>query len=65
VLRVVSKYNGFVWQGFVIEGATGVTSVRSCEKLPQCPVEPLDKAEPISDSGSSSVITYLRWEKNQ
>jgi len=44
--------------------------VRSCKKLPPCLVEPvpasskmdlvLDKAEPISDGGSASVITYLR-----
>jgi len=47
-----------------------VSSVRSCEKLPPCLVEPvpagsktdplLAKAKPISDGGSTSVITYLR-----
>jgi len=51
-----------------------VASVRSCQKLPPCPIEPvpassemdllLAKAEPISDSGSASVITYLRRAKN-
>ncbi|KAK4810990.1 hypothetical protein QYF61_014462 [Mycteria americana] len=56
------------------EGATGVASVRRRQKLPLCPTEPvpasskmdppLAKAEPISDSGSASVITYLRRGKN-
>ena len=50
-----------------------MVSVRSCWKLPLCPTEPvlassktdllLAKAKPISDSGSSSGITYLRREK--
>ena len=54
-------------------GATGVASVRSCYKLPLCPIEPrpavfkmdplLAKAEPISDGGSASGITYLRKGK--
>jgi len=44
--------------------------VRSCEKLPPCLIQPvpagsktdppLAKAKPISDSGSASVIIYLR-----
>jgi len=44
-----------------------VASVRSCEKLPPCLIEPvpagskmdplLAKAKPISDGGSTSVIT--------
>jgi len=47
-----------------------VASVRSCEQLPPCLTEPvpagskmdppLAKAEPISDIGSASGITYLR-----
>jgi len=51
-----------------------VASVRSCWKLPPCLVEPmpatskmdppLAKAKPISDSGSSSGIMYLRKEKS-
>ena len=50
-----------------------MASVRSCEKLPPCLVEPvpagsktdllLAKAKPISDGGSASVITYLRRGK--
>ena len=48
--------------------------MRSCQKLPLCPIKPmpagskmdplLAKAEPISDSGSASVITYLRKGKS-
>ena len=47
--------------------------MRSCWKLPPCPIEPmpassktdplLAEAEPISNSGSTSVITYLRKGK--
>jgi len=50
-----------------------VASVRSFYKLPLCWIEPmparskmdppLAKAEPISDGGSASVITYLRKKK--
>jgi len=46
-----------------------MASVRSCEKLPPCPTEPMSagyktdpplaKAEAVSDGGSVSVITYL------
>ena len=49
--------------------ATGVASVRSCEKLPPCLIKPvpagskmdppLAKAKPISNGGSTSMITYL------
>jgi len=49
--------------------------VRSCEKLPPCPTEPvpaisktdplLAKDKPISDGGMSSVITYLRIGKKE
>jgi len=52
----------------LVAGETsGVTSVRSCQKFPPCPMEPspagskmdplLGKAEPISDGGSTSGIT--------
>jgi len=54
----------------VVGGAIGVASMRSCEKLPPCLIKPvsagsktdlpLAKAKPISNSGSASVITYLR-----
>jgi len=54
----------------VAGGAIGVASVRSCEKLPPCPIKPvpacsktdppLAKAKPVSNGGSVSVITYLR-----
>jgi len=47
-----------------------VASVRSCKKLSPCLIKPvpassnmdslLAKAKPISDSGSTSVIIYLR-----
>jgi len=52
-----------------------VASVRSCQKLRPCLIKPvpdgskmdltLDKAKPISDSGSASVITYLRKGKKK
>ena len=58
----------------VAGGATGVASVRRCQKLPLCPIEPmpasskmdplLAKAELISDSGSASGITSLRKGKS-
>jgi len=54
----------------VVRGAIGVGSMRSCEKLPPCLVEPvpassqtdplLPKAKPISDGGNASGITCLR-----
>ena len=49
--------------------------LRSCEKLPPCLIKPvpgnsktgppLPKAKPISNSGSASVITYLRKERKK
>jgi len=65
--------SGFAWQGFTTGRATRVGPVRSCEKLPPCPIEPmpagsktdplLAKAKPINNGGSASVITYLRRGK--
>jgi len=65
---------GFAWQGFGSRGTTRVASVRSCKQLPESPTKPmpagsntdplLAKAKPISDSRSTSGITYLRrWKK--
>jgi len=64
---------GFARQGFRSRGATGVTSVGSCQKLPPCLTEPmpassktdltLAKAEAISDGASTSVVTNLRRKK--
>jgi len=61
---------GFAWQDFGSGGAIGVSSVRSCEKLPPCLIKPvpasskmdlpLAKAKPISNGGSASGIAYLR-----
>jgi len=66
---------GLRGKGLVARGATGVAYVRSCEKLPPCLIKPLQagsktdlllpKAKPISDSGSASVITYLRKERKK
>jgi len=54
----------------VAEGAVWVASVISCEKLPPYLIKPvpagsktdppLPKAKPISNGGSTSVITFLR-----
>jgi len=55
------------------KGTTRAASVRSCEKLPLCPVELMSagskidpsmaKAKPISDSSSASGIAYIRRGK--
>jgi len=55
----------------VVWEVIGVASVRSCEKVPPCLIKPvptgskrdlsLAKAKTISDGGSASLITYLRW----
>ena len=68
--KVLALCIGFLLQDFGSRGAVGVASVTKCRKLPPCPIEPmparsktdplLAKAEPISDGGSASVITYLR-----
>jgi len=52
-----------------------MSSVRSCWKFPPYLIQPvpagskmdppLAKAEPISDAGSASVITYLRRERKK
>jgi len=70
VVIVVIGLHGKV---LVVGGALGVASLRSCEKLPPYLIEPmpassktdpsLAKAKPISNSGSASVITYLRRGK--
>jgi len=70
VLGIVLGLHGKV---FIVGGATGVGSVRSCQKLPPCPIEPvpagpktnpsLAKAEPSTDGGSTSGIVYLRRKK--
>jgi len=63
-----------VQQDFGRGGATDVASVRSCKKLFLCLIEPmmsvvskmdppLAKAEPDSDSGRASEITYLKRGK--
>jgi len=67
--------NGFAWQGFGSGGATGVAPVRSCQKLPPCPMEPmpasskldppLAKVELISISGSASGIICLKIRKKK
>ena len=64
---------GFMWQGFDSGGHAEVASVRRQQGLPPCQTEsvpasskmdpPLAKAEPISDAGGTSVITYLRKGK--
>ena len=69
----IAQCIGFAWQGFGSKGTTGVSSVRSCQKLPLCPIKsmsagskmdpPLAKAEPISDSATASGITDLRKGK--
>jgi len=63
----------YKWQGFGSGGATGVASVTSCEKLPTCLIypmpagsqedPPLAKAKPVSNGGSTSVITHVRRGK--
>jgi len=60
-------YIGFAWHVLGSGGPRRVASMRSCEKLPPCPLQPvpagfktellLAKAEPISDSGSTCGIT--------
>lgn len=59
---------GFAWQSFGTGGDIGVASVRSCQEFPVSDRANasskmdllLAKAEPISDGGSASGITYLR-----
>lgn len=61
---------GFAWQGFGSKGAIGMASLRISQKLLLHPTDPgsdgsemnppLAKAEPISDSDSSSGTMYLK-----
>jgi len=54
----------------VVGEPIGMASMRSCKKLPHCLITPvpagsnmdllLAKAKPISDSGRTSGLTYLR-----
>lgn len=65
----VSGFHGKV----LVEGRLWASG-RTCQKIPQCSTEPvtasskthppLAKAEPVSDGGSASVMTYLRSRKN-
>lgn len=47
-------FTGFVWPGFSSEEATGVASVRSCQKLPPCPAEPIVGGSKMGVAGSCS-----------
>jgi len=69
-MRICITLHGKV---LLVGGATVVASVRRYQKLPLHLTEPmtagskmdplLTKVEPISDSGSTSVIPYLRRGK--
>lgn len=67
---VFSPYIEFAWPHF--GGGYRVGFERSCWKLPPCLTETMPggskenvqaKAEPSSDGGNTSVITYLRRKK--
>lgn len=70
ILVFISKYIGVFWPDFVSREAEGVAAMRTCWKLLPCPTEPmpagsktdplLAKAEPNSDSGSTTEINTLR-----
>lgn len=49
----------------VAQGTAGVASVRrhQCLSMSGTANPPQDTAEPVSDTGGSSVIAYLRWVK--
>jgi len=61
---------GLCGKVLVVGGVTGVAAVRSCPKLPPCPIESmpagskmdplLAKAKPISDGGCVSAIMCFR-----
>lgn len=63
---------GFVQQDLGSGEPTGVSSVRGCPKFSLCLTEPTParsepdslqaKAEPVSDCGSTTVITHLKRE---
>jgi len=67
---VFYNFKGLRGKVLGIRGAIEVASMRRCEKLPPCLIKPvpagsktdppLAKSKPISNGGSTSVITYLR-----
>jgi len=69
---VIKACYGFAWQGF---GSGRGYRGGFCEKLPPCLIKPvpaiskvdllLPKAQPISNCGSTSPITYLRKGKKK
>lgn len=64
--RFLSSCFGFAWICFGSREATEVASVRTCQKLPPCPIEPMPAgsktdqalAKAISVSDSSSEMTF-------
>ncbi|KAJ7425831.1 hypothetical protein WISP_20382 [Willisornis vidua] len=68
------KCIGFVLPGSGSDGAAGEASMRSCQKIPPCVVEPmpagsrmdppLAKAKAIRNHSNASGITYLRRKKS-
>ena len=64
---------GLCGKNLLVGGAILVASVRSCKKLPPCLIDPMPassktdsplvKAKPVSDDGSTSVVTYSRRGK--
>jgi len=66
---------GFHGKVFVAGLTVEVASVSSCKKLPPCLIQPvpagsetdppLPKAEPVSNGGSASGITYFRSGRKQ
>lgn len=69
---IVLGLHGQVW--VAVEG-TRLTSARSCQRLPQCPSEPipdgsktdvlLAKVEPIRNAAKTTVVMYLRRRKKK
>jgi len=68
--RICTGVMGLCGKVLVAGGVVGVASMRSCEKLPPHLIKPgpagsktdppLAKAKPVSDGGSTSLITDLR-----
>jgi len=53
---------GFEWPGFGSGGAAGVVSVRSCQKLLPCLIEPMSagsKTDPTLAKGEISVMMIV------